>query len=100
MQPALCRVLFAVLAGLVLPLALLPAQPPASPRVGIVLKDRHGHATPERIGTTHTGAGNTDVAGKPGDDTVVITLTGVAVAGPRPAKASSAAMSFDLNQAF
>jgi hypothetical protein len=95
------RVLFAAWVGVVLPLSLLPAQPAAAPvpRVGFVLKDRHGHATPERFGTTHTGGGNTDIA-QPRDDTVIITMTGVAVAGPHPGKASSAVMNFDLNQSL
>jgi hypothetical protein len=74
----------------------LPAPGPAS-KVAFVVKDRHGHAVPERIGTTHTGGGNTDVA-QPRDDTLIITMTGVAVAGPHPCKESSAVVSFDLNQ--
>jgi hypothetical protein len=94
------RALFVAMVAVALPLSLLPAQQPApAPRAGFVLKDRHGHATPERVGTTHCGGGNTDVS-QARDDTVVITMTGVAVAGPHPTKASSAAMNFDLNQAF
>src|SRR6516164_9864224 len=74
-----------------------PPAPPAPPKVGFLVKDRHGHATPDRIGATHTGGGNTDVA-QPRDDTLIITMTGVAVAAPHPCKTSSAVMNFDLNQ--
>ena len=73
----------AITTGMLLPLALLSAQPaagPPAPKVAFVLKDRHGHATPERVGSTHTGGGNTDVA-QPSDDKLIITMTGVAVAG-------------------
>ncbi len=106
------RVLFAVVVGGLLPLSLLSAQgpekapeklPPPTPvapsRVGILLKDRHGHATPERTGTTRTGAGNT-LVDQPREDTVVITMTGVATAGVHPCRPSMAAMSFDLTQCF
>jgi hypothetical protein len=55
--------------------------------------------TPERQGFTHTGGGNIDVA-QPAADTVVVTMTGVAVAGAHPCKASTAALSFDLDQSL
>src|SRR5260370_22809375 len=94
------RAIFVAMVATALPPSLLPAQQPApAPRAGIVLKDRHGHATPERVGATHCGGGNTDVS-QARDDTVVITMTGVAVAGPHPTKASAAALHFDLHQAF
>jgi hypothetical protein len=96
------RILFVAWVGVALPLSLLSAQPPAAPpppKASFLLKDRHGHATPQRVGTTHTGGGNTDVS-QPRDDTVIITMTGVAVAGPHPGKVSSAVMNFDLNQSF
>jgi hypothetical protein len=67
--------------------------------VSIALGSRHGHATPSRQGFTHTGGGNIDVA-QPAPDTVVITMTGVAVAGAHPAKHSSATLHFDLDQSF
>jgi hypothetical protein len=96
------RALFAT-AGILLPLSLLSAQPPVptppASKVGFILKDRHGHATPARTSSAHTGAGNTDVV-QVRDDTVVITMTGVAVAGPYPRSGSSAMLSFDLNQEF
>jgi hypothetical protein len=65
--------------------------------VTISLKDRHGHAVPLRQGFTHTGGGNIDVA-QPAPDTVVVTMTGVAVAGAHPCKDSSASLTFDLDQ--
>jgi len=74
-----------------------PPVPPAAPPVTITLKDRHGHATPQRRGFTHTGAGNTDVQ-QPAPDTVIVTMTGVAVAGAHPVKDSVASMTFDLDQ--
>jgi hypothetical protein len=101
------RLAVLAMAGAVVPLPLLWAQPqdkappsapaPSGPAVSIVLKDRHGHANAERSGSTHTGGGNTDVA-QPKDDTIIITTAGVAVAGPHPCCASSAAMNFDLTQ--
>jgi hypothetical protein len=89
------------------PLSLLAAdEPPSAPppsarpsRVAFVLKNRHGHAVPDRSGTSHTAGGNIDVA-QPRDDTLVITMTGAVVAGPHPCKASAATMDFDLNQDF
>jgi hypothetical protein len=70
-------------------------RPPAS----IILGARHGHVTPSRCGFTHTGGGNIDVA-QPTADVVIVTMTGVAVAGAHPCKDSLAAMSFDLVQSF
>jgi hypothetical protein len=105
------RALLATALGALLPLALATAQPDKqpeklpppkplpTPKAMILLKDRHGHATPERYATAHTGAGNTDVS-QPSDDKVIVTMTGVAVAGPHPCKVSTAAMDFDFNQCF
>ncbi|MFL5244081.1 MAG: hypothetical protein ACJ8FY_18410 [Gemmataceae bacterium] len=76
-----------------------PAAAPASPPVTITLHERHGHETPIRKGFTHTGGGNIDVA-MPAPDTVVITMTGVAVAGAHPCKDSVASLDFDLDQCF
>jgi hypothetical protein len=78
---------------------LFAAEPAPAPTVTITLKDRHGHATPQRRGFTHTGAGNTDVQ-QPAPDTVVVTMTGVAVAGAHPVKDSAASMTFDLDQSL
>src|SRR5690348_5089010 len=56
---------------------------PASPPASFILGSRHGHVTPNRQGLTHTGGGNIDVA-QPSPDTLVITMTGVAVAYGSP----------------
>jgi hypothetical protein len=74
------------------------AQAPA-PVVTINLGARQAKVAPVRQGFTHTGGGNIDVA-QPAPDTVIITMTGVAVAGAHPTKASSATLQFDLEQAF
>ncbi len=71
----------------------------SSPSVTLNLFERHGHATPHRQGFTHTGGGNTDVA-QPSADTVVVTMTGVAVAGGHPCKDSAAGFDFDFEQCF
>src|SRR5437016_2514925 len=76
------------------------AQPPApAPSVTINLGGRQGRVVPYRQGFTHTGGGNIDVA-QPSPDTVVITMTGVAVAGGHPCKDSVARMTFELEQCF
>jgi hypothetical protein len=72
------------------------ASPPA---VSLTPGPRHGHVTPSRGGFTHTGAGNIDVA-QPAPDTLVVTMTGVTVAGGHPCKDSAAAMHFDLSQSI
>src|SRR4051812_36033776 len=83
------------------PIALVCSQPVAAPApaVTITLGSRHGHVTPTRQGFTHTGGGNIDVA-QPAPDTVVITMTGVAVAGGHPTKDSLAKLHFELEQCF
>lgn len=95
-----------VLAGQKPPATVPPGTPvtitvspaaPAPPPVSITLRERHGHVTPIRSGFTHTGAGYIDVA-QPSPDTIVVTMTGVAVAGAHPCKDSHAALEFDLNQ--
>src|SRR5205807_9229516 len=76
---------FAVALGLVSTWAVAAAHgqdvkgPPAPPAT-ITLFERHGHVTPQRSGFQHTGGGNIDVA-QPAPDTLVVTMTGVAVAG-------------------
>src|SRR5215469_10236525 len=71
-----------------------PAAPP-SPPVSITLGARHGHVTPHRLGCCHTGGGNIDVA-QPAGDTVVVTMTGVAVATGAPCGPGVAGIDFDL----
>jgi hypothetical protein len=70
-----------------------------APPVTITLGPRHAHVTPVRCECTHTGGGNIDIA-QPAPDTVVITVTGVAVATGHPCKDSVAALNFDLEQCF
>jgi hypothetical protein len=79
-------------------ITVTPASAPPPP-ASITLGLRHGHVTPLRSGFTHTGGGTIDVA-QPTPDVVVITMTGVAVAGGHPCKASVATMTFDLTQCF
>lgn len=81
------------------PLAQAASEAPPAPAVSITLGPRHGHATPERLGFTHTGAGTIDVA-QPAPDTVVVTMTGAVMAGPHPCTDSVAGMRFELAQAF
>src|SRR5262245_3394683 len=88
--------LFPVLA---LALTASPLLRAADPVVTITLHDRHGHGTPHRQGCTHTGGGNIDVA-QPAPDTVVVTMTGVAVATGHPCTNSAAGQDFDLTQCF
>jgi hypothetical protein len=85
------------LLGLVLPAAAADAPPGQA--VTIDLGARRSQGTPLRTGFTHTGGGNIDVQ-QPAPDTVVITMTGVAVAGGHPCKDSVAALTFDLVQEF
>jgi hypothetical protein len=89
------------LVALACPLVLRSAQPPAAPPPGpsvtIALGSRQAQAAPSRQGFTHTGGGNIDVA-QTSPDTVVITMTGVAVAGKHPLKESLAVLTFDLVQ--
>jgi hypothetical protein len=95
--------LFTAMIGIVLSLPNLSAQvppvPPPPPKVGFVLKDRHGHAMPARTHFARAGGGNTDVA-QPREDALIITMSGVVTAPPQPAKANAAVMDFDLNQDF
>jgi hypothetical protein len=78
----------------------ITVQPPApaTPPFSIVLKGRHGHVVPIRAGCTHTGGGNIDIA-QPSSDTLVVTMSGAAVAYPFYCS-SSAVMDFMLDQCF
>lgn len=86
-----------VLAGPLLGVAQAQPAAPSGPPVSITLTSRHGHVTPSRQGFTHTGGGNIDVA-QPSADTLIVTMTGVAVAGAHPCKDSAAALQFELDQ--
>jgi hypothetical protein len=73
------------------------APSPPSPPVSITLGDRHGHVTPGNEGCVHTGGGNIDIQ-QPSSDTVVITMSGVAVAYGTPCNGSVASLDFELDQ--
>ena len=60
--------------------AALPVVAADAPLATITLGERQASATLMRQGFTHTGGGNIDVQ-QPAADTVVLTMTGVAVAG-------------------
>jgi hypothetical protein len=89
------------MAAAILPTVALAADTTASssPPVTIALGSRHAHVSPASQGFVHTGGGNIDIV-QPAADTIVITMTGVAVAGGHPIKASTATMSFELDQCF
>jgi hypothetical protein len=79
--------------------ALVTAAEPPTPAITIDLGSRQAQGVPTRQGFNHTGGGNIDVQ-QPSPDTLVITMTGVAVAGAHPCKDSLAALAFDLCQEF
>jgi hypothetical protein len=80
--------------------AVRAAEPPApAPQISIDLGNRQAQGVPTRVGFNHTGGGNIDVQ-QPSPDALVITMTGVAVAGGHPCKDSLAALAFDLCQEF
>ncbi len=90
-----------IVAALALTAPALAADAPAppSPAVTIDLGGRQAQAVPTRSGFNHTGGGNIDVQ-QPAPDTLVVTMTGVAVAGGCPGKDSVAALAFELCQEF
>jgi hypothetical protein len=92
------KVIKKMLAGAAVLLLPLPASAAPPPPVSITLGSRHGHATPIRCGCVHTGGGNIRVD-QPSGDTVIITMSGAAVAYPTP-RGTEAAWSFDLEQGF
>ncbi len=93
---------FAGLLGLALGALTQPRSPaaePSAPAVTIDLGSRQAQGVPTRQGFYHTGGGNIDVQ-QPSPDVLVVTMTGVAVAGGHPCKDSLAALAFDLCQDF
>jgi hypothetical protein len=68
-----------------------------APDVSLVRRVRSGKVTPVRSGSTHTGGGNIDVQ-QPAADTLVVTMTGVAVAYGGPGGGASASQVFELVQ--
>lgn len=109
LRSRLMRSLFLGVLGIALPLQLTnaddkttvaPGTPvtitvtqgsPPAPPVSITLYERHGHVTPCKDKCTHTGGGLIDVS-SPSADTVVVTMSGVAV--------STSQVKFDLDQCF
>ena len=105
------------LVGSVLPLTALHAEDPktvppgtpvtitvspaaaAAPDVSIQLLKRTGHVTPCNSKCTHSGGGNIDVQ-QPSPDTIVVTMSGAAVAYGTPFSPGSAGMNFTLDQLF
>ncbi len=81
------------------PLNITVTTAAPSPDVSLVLGSRSGKVTPCRTGCTHTGGGNIDVQ-QPAPDTLIITMTGVAVAYGGPTGPASASQVFDLVQQF
>jgi hypothetical protein len=69
------------------------------PKITLLLKDRHGQATPTRTDAAHTAGGNTEVL-RPREDTILVGMTGVVTAGPHPCRGSAAALDFTLDQEF
>ncbi|MCS6850097.1 MAG: hypothetical protein NZ700_02875 [Gemmataceae bacterium] len=102
--------LWAGLLGAALPVSSLYAQAPTpititvtrsseAPPVSIILKDRNARAVPTRACLNHTGGGNIDVQ-QPSPDTIVVTMTGTAVAYGGPMGAATAGWNIDLEQCF
>lgn len=83
--------------ALLLVLSTLAAPPEA--KATIQLGNRQAAGIPSRQGFTHTGGGNIDVQ-QPAPDTVVVTMTGVAVAGGHPCQDSAAELALGLLQEF
>jgi hypothetical protein len=81
------------------PLNITVTTATPAPDVSLALGSRSGKVTPVRSGSTHTGGGNIDVQ-QPAPDTIVVTMSGVAVAYGGPAGAASASQVFELVQQF
>jgi hypothetical protein len=94
------RAVLAALGLVSLVVAAEPAPPPPpAPQVTIDLGSRDAQGVPTRVGFAHTGGGNIDVQ-QPTPDVLVITMTGVAVAGGHVCRDSLAALNFELCQEF
>jgi hypothetical protein len=96
------RKILAAVLGLGLPLTLAAGPEkgtPPAPAVSFLLRDRHGHVIPVRGGTTFSGGGLIDVQ-QPAPDTILILMTGAAVATDHPCRDSAAILNFQLEQCF
>lgn len=81
------------------PVTITVTTAAAAPDVSLVLGKRDSKVTPCRVGCNHTGGGNIDVQ-QPSPDTIVATMSGVAVAHGSPTSAAMASLDFALSQAF
>jgi hypothetical protein len=81
------------------PLNITVTTAAPAPDVSLALGSRSGKVTPARTGCTHTGGGNIDVQ-QPSPDTLVVTMTGAAVAYGGPTGPADASQVFDLIQQF
>jgi hypothetical protein len=81
------------------PLNITVTTAAPAPDVSIALGSRSGKVTPVRSGCTHTGGGNIDVQ-QPSPDTIVITMSGAAVAYGGPTGPASASQVFEVVQQF
>ncbi len=79
------------------PLNITVTTATPAPDVSLSMGGRSSKVTPVRSGCTHTGGGNIDVQ-QPSPDTIVITMSGVAVAYGGPTGPASASQVFDLVQ--
>ncbi len=85
-------------AGTPVTIIVKPAEP-ASPPITMKLNGRQAKATPTKCACGKTGGGNIDVA-QPAPDTVIITVTGAALAEGLPVCGSSASIHVDFSQCF
>src|SRR5262249_46423464 len=93
-----CFLLASCLAVIV-PAMVFAAEPPAGPAYQIVLRSRTAQANPSRTRDAQTGGG-TILVEQPEPNTIVITMTGAAVAGSECHGGSSAGITFNLDQAL
>lgn len=81
------------------PLNIVVTTAVPAPDVSFVLGSRSAKVTPCRSGCTHTGGGNIDVV-QPAPDTLIVTMSGAAVAYGGPTGPALASQVFDLVQNF
>ncbi|MDB5306499.1 MAG: hypothetical protein JWO38_701 [Gemmataceae bacterium] len=81
------------------PLNIVVTTAAPAPDVSLVLGSRSSKVTPCRSGCNHTGGGNIDVQ-QPSPDTLVVTMSGAAVAYGGPTGPATASLIFDLCQQF
>jgi hypothetical protein len=88
--------LLAGVAAVLSPAAMHAADAPVGPAYQIVLRSRHGEATPNRVKDAETGGGYI-VVEQPEPNTIVVTMAGSAVAGSDFC-GSAAGIDFNLEQ--